>query len=168
MPNQRPNSAQCKQNAARQLPTGRAPHHRALPQPPSHPSLAPEYAFRASRAWPSYRLYSPAQCCASAQQSATAPSSPARPHPRAGGDGGGEEQRAQGEREPEDEGAPEQAEQLEREDEDEEEQGDGGEGGRGGDEGGELGRGRALGAREERRAGGRRGRRCAGGGLVGG
>jgi hypothetical protein len=80
---------------------------------------------------------------------------PARPHPRAGGDGGGEQHRAHGEQQPEDEGAPEQVEEFEREEQDEQGQGEGGEGGRRGEEGVELRGGDALRAQEEgRQAGG--------------
>lgn len=66
---------------------------------------------------------------------------PARPDPEAQRQRAGKDDRAQGEREPEDEGAPEQVEELEREEEHDEEQGERGEGGRGGDEGVELRRG---------------------------
>lgn len=63
---------------------------------------------------------------------------PARPDPEAQRQRACKDDRAQGEREPEDEGAPEQVEELEREEEDDEEQDERGEGGRGGDEGVEL------------------------------
>jgi hypothetical protein len=74
---------------------------------------------------------------------------PARPHPRAGADGRGDEHGAHGEAQPEEEGAPEHVEQLEREEQHDEGEREGREGGGRGEEGVELGGGQAVGAGEE-------------------